>query len=567
MGSDLGILSSLGAGSNGVLSYNVIDKLKNADEDLMVKPLEDKLDLLQKKDKALSQFITIASTVKSDIIDLAEGTSFAKVSTNVSGSSVSVDANDGVKPQDFDIDVKNLAKNDIYESKGFASLDSQVTSQDATLKLGVGGASVTINLKAGATLSDLKDAINNANAGVTADIINTGIGDDPYKLILKANDTGKDNIIEFDYGSIDDLGFNQTVYKSATYSSDTDSVNNSGSDQTFKVTVNGTTYSMNVANGETVSDFIDAINNGELKDANGNSLKGISASFTNDQIQISLQHIGDISFDDTNLTTDINDNTDFTNPARIQTAEDAIFDYNNVEIERSSNKVTDLIPGVTINLLSEGDSQVSITTNVDDIAQSIQKFVADYNKMVSNLQNLTAYDKDSGTVGLFQGNSDFTMIEPKLSSDIFDTILDYTTTQKDLNGFSYEAKAIFSAADIGLSMDRNGMLSFDVDKFKDAYSKHPDLVKNFSTEVFSKINSDFETIATGDHSSLELLSQEIKDEEKSYQKRIDSMKEFLDTKYDIMAKKFAAYDEAINRLNTMSNALNMAIQQEINSKK
>ncbi len=562
---DFGTLSSLGIGS-GVLNSNLIDKLKNADEQLMIDPLKSKLDLLQKRQTALSKFITIASTVKSDTIDLAQGTAFEKVSTNVNGSSVSVSASAGVKPQVFDINVKNIAKNDIYESKGFASLDTQIANSDATLTLGVGTSSVNINLNAGATLSDLKDAINNANAGVSAQIIDTGIGNDPYKLILKANDTGKDNIIKFDYGSIDDLGLNQTVYESASYSSDTDEVNNSGAEQTFKASINGIDYSMNVANGATVSDFVNAINNGDLQDSSGNSLKGISASFTNGHIQISLQQIGDISFDDTNLTTDINNNTDFTNSNRIQTAEDAVFDYNNVEIERSKNEVTDLIPGVSINLLSSGDSQVNIDSNIDDITKSIQQFVADYNAMISNLQNLTAFNKDSGNVGLFQGNSDFTMISSKLSSDLFDTTLNYTTTQSDLNGNSYQTQAIFSAADMGLSMNRTGMLSFDATTFQNTYAKHPDLVEQFTTNAFTKLDSDFDSIATGNNSDLELLSQNIQNQEKDYQNRIDSMNEYLDTKYNIMSEQFALYNDTINQFNVQSKSLNMTIQQAINSK-
>ena len=106
---DFGALSSLGIGS-GVLSYDVIDKLKKADEHLMIDPLKTKLDLTKKREKALSEFITIASTVKTDIMDLADGTLFAKVNTSVNGGSVDVKANDGVKPQSFDIDVENLAQ-------------------------------------------------------------------------------------------------------------------------------------------------------------------------------------------------------------------------------------------------------------------------------------------------------------------------------------------------------------------------------------------------------------------------------------------------------------------------
>lgn len=47
---DFGSLSSLGIGS-GVLTADVIDKLKKADKELMVKPIEAKLDLVKKEKK------------------------------------------------------------------------------------------------------------------------------------------------------------------------------------------------------------------------------------------------------------------------------------------------------------------------------------------------------------------------------------------------------------------------------------------------------------------------------------------------------------------------------------
>jgi flagellar hook-associated protein 2 len=562
---DFGALSSLGIGS-GVLNYDVIDKLKKADEELMVKPLESKIDLLKKREKALSQFVTIGSTVKTDIMDVADGTLFAKINTDVSGSSVSVEANDGVSPQDFSINVEQLAQNDIYESKGFASLDSVIANSDTTIQLGVGDLTTSITLKSGATLQDLKDAINNANAGVTASIIDTGIGDNPYKLVLKADNTGADNIIKLDYSSLEDLGLNATNYTSATYSSDTDLVNNSGSDQTFSITVNGNTYSMNVADGTTVKDFVDAINNGDLKDSDGNSL-GISASFTDGKIQFNLKAVGDIKIDDSNLTTAFNDNTDFTNSNRLQTAQNAKFTYNGVEVERSSNKIDDLITGVTINLNSTGESRVTIKNDIDGIVKAIKKFVADYNAMISNLQSLTAYDKDQGTVGLFQGDSDFTMLESRFSNDLFGTTFSYKTDVYDRNGNKYTQNAFFSAADAGFDMNRTGMISFDENKFRESFNKNPDIAKRWFTTTFTKLKDDFEMTITGDHSDLNLLDQNIKNEEKSYEDRIDSMKKFLDTKYDIMAKQFAAYDDTINQFNSMSQALNMAIQQAINSKK
>ncbi|ACM93432.1 flagellar hook-associated protein 2 [Nautilia profundicola AmH] len=566
---DIGTLSSLGIGS-GVLNYDLIDKLKQADEDAMVKPLEDKLDLLKKKESALSQFITIGSTVKTDILDLADGSLFAKVSTSVNGSSVNVTANDGVEPQTFDINVSQLAENDVFQSNGFASTDSIINNSgsDLTLSIGVGGVETTFSLKAGGTLEDLKEAINNANAGVTASIIDTGIGDNPYKLVLKANNTGEDNYIQFNYSGLDDLGFNATNYSSVAYSSDTDLVNNSGTDQTFKITVNGTEYSMNVADGTTVSDFIDALNSGELKDSEGNSLK-LNASYNNETgaINFGIQAIGDISIDDTGLTTDINNNTDFTNANRLQTAQDAVFTYNGVEVQRASNTVEDLITGVTINLESEGESTVSITSNVDDMVDAIKKFVADYNAMISNLQSLTAYDKDTGNVGLFQGDSDFTMLSSRFSNDLFGVVMSNKTTSYDLNGNEFTMNTIFTAADVGFSMDKTGMISFDEDKFREAYNKDSDLTNRLFGSMFTNLKTDFETTITGDNSNLNLLDREIKDEEDRYQDRIDAMNKYLETKYEIMAKQFAAYDEMINKFNTQSQIIQQTIDQAIAAKK
>ena len=564
---DLGTLSSLGIGS-GVLNYDVIDKLKNADTDVMVKPMEDKVDLLKKKESALSQFITIGATVKGDISDIADGTLFAKVTTNVVGSSVEVTANDGVKPQEFSINVTQLAQNDIYESNGFASMDSIIntSSNPITLNLGVGDVFTSITLQAGATLNDLKDAINNANAGVTASIIDTGIGDNPYKLVIKANETGADNVIKLDYSQIEDLGFNQTTYKSATFTSDTDVINNSGSTQTFSIDINGTTYSMDVTNGMSVSDFVNALNNGELKDSEGNSLK-MNASFNTNtgQIEFNLNAIGDITINDSNLLTNFNDNTDFTNANRLQTAQNSKFTYNGVEVERSSNTIEDLITGVTINLKSTGESSVKIESGVDDIVEAIKKFVADYNSMVSNIQSLTAYNKDTGDVGLFQGDSDFTMLESIFSGDLFGTTYTYKTDAYDRNGNLYTQNQFFNATTVGFDMDRNGMISFDETKFKEAFEQNPDITQNWFETTFTKLNNDFERTITGDKSNLSLLDQNIKDEEKRYEDRIDAMKKFLDTKYEIMAKQFAAYDEMINKFNAMSNSLLMVINQEINN--
>ncbi len=566
---EFGTLASLGAGSNNVLSFDKIDGLKEIEKKAMVAPAENKLDMLKKKEKALSEFITIGATVKSDVLDLADGTLFAKVSSSVSGDSVSVKADDGVKPQTFKIDVEQLAQNDVYQSEGFSSQDYIINSSadSVTLKIGIGGNLTSFTLSSNATLNDLKDAINDADADVTASIIDTGLDENPYKLILKAKNTGEDNVIEFDYSAIENLNLNATNYASASYSSDSDLVNDSGSDQTFKITVNGTDYTMNVLNGTTVNDFIDALNNGELKDSDGNSLK-INATYNNDTnaINFNIQAIGNITIDDTNLTTNFNDNTDFSNNNRLQVAQDAKFKYNGVDIQRATNKVEDLIKGVNVELKKTGESTVSITSNIDDMIKSIKQFVADYNSMISNLQNLIAYNKDEGTVGLFQGDSNFTMLSSKFSDDIFNPFLNTTEIKTDLNGREYKVNTIFTATNVGFEQNRSGMISFKEEEFKKAYEKKPELVKELFGKIFTNLKNDFEMKITGDKSNLNLLDKEIKDEEDDYEDRIKTMNDFLDTKYEIMAKRYAAYDNIIGQFDAQTQALQMAISAAIAAK-
>ncbi|HRC45117.1 MAG TPA: flagellar filament capping protein FliD, partial [Nitrospira sp.] len=58
------------------------------------------------------------------------------------------------------------------------------------------GTNQTVNLSAGATLDDLRSAINDLGAGVTASVINTGTETSPaYRLTLSATSSGADNTI------------------------------------------------------------------------------------------------------------------------------------------------------------------------------------------------------------------------------------------------------------------------------------------------------------------------------------------------------------------------------------
>ena len=77
--------------------------------------------------------------------------------------------------------------------------DTAVTTSDTTLayKLGTSGQTVNVAVPANTTLTQLADLINKAsdNPGVTATVVNSGTGANPFHLVLTANKTGEDNRI------------------------------------------------------------------------------------------------------------------------------------------------------------------------------------------------------------------------------------------------------------------------------------------------------------------------------------------------------------------------------------
>ena len=72
-----------------------------------------------------------------------------------------------------------------------------VSGSSATFSFQLGsGSTQTVNLASDATLDDLKNAINDLGAGVSASTLNTGTEASPaYRLVLTSNDTGASNAI------------------------------------------------------------------------------------------------------------------------------------------------------------------------------------------------------------------------------------------------------------------------------------------------------------------------------------------------------------------------------------
>jgi flagellar hook-associated protein 2 len=187
---------------------SIVDGLINVDSAPM-RNIQSKVTTLQSKVSAYQSLNTKLSALSDKVNTLLFGATeapivqpysfsdrlsksvFAKCGvTSSDANAISADASNANSAGDYSITVSSLAQAKTMASAGFSDT-AATTTGTGTLTITTGSNNpviVTIN-SSNSTLKGVRDAINNANAGVTATIINDG-SSAPYKLLITADDTG-----------------------------------------------------------------------------------------------------------------------------------------------------------------------------------------------------------------------------------------------------------------------------------------------------------------------------------------------------------------------------------------
>ncbi|WP_121022551.1 flagellar filament capping protein FliD [Helicobacter vulpis] len=193
----VGQLSSLGLGSK-VLNYDVIDKLKKADEDMMVKPIEKKMEANLEKQKALVEIETLISNLRSPAKALSDYSTYTARNSSVSGGTLKASVSPGIPIQNIKVDVESLAQGDINEvGTHFSSRDDAFSQFDTTLRFYTNRQNYAVKIKAGMSVSDVAQAITDATDGAVMGIVMKTGGSKPYQLMINGKNTGADNRIYF----------------------------------------------------------------------------------------------------------------------------------------------------------------------------------------------------------------------------------------------------------------------------------------------------------------------------------------------------------------------------------
>lgn len=228
-------------------------------------------------------------------------------------------------------------------------------------------------------------------------------------------------------------------------------------------TFNTGTLSIKVGSGSPIDITIDATNNSlsGIRNAINNANAGVSASIVNDgtnqRLVLTSKTLGSNGAISVTATDSGSGGTfalsglDSTSLVQLQAADDAKFSVNGLAVTRSTNSVSDVVTGLTLNLGKAGSSTITVSKDNSTAVNAITAFVTAYNAVVSQNSSLTAYDAATKTDSILTGDSTVRSIQDKLASLIGASV-------------SNVAGGLSHLSDVGLSLQKDGTLALDTAK-------------------------------------------------------------------------------------------------------
>lgn len=160
------------------------------------------------------------------------------------------------------------------------------------------------------------------------------------------------------------------------------------------------------------------------------------------------------------------------------TAQNANFKLNGVSVSKSSNSISDVVQGVTLNLSKITTSSVTLTVARDtaSINTAINSFVKGYNDLATTLKNVSAYDAASQRGAILQGDATVRSLQTQLRGIIGSSV---TGTAGDLTTLS----------SVGIEFQKDGTLSVNQSKLNNAMSNHFDQIAGLFASVGKSTDS------------------------------------------------------------------------------
>ncbi len=162
---------------------------------------------------------------------------------------------------------------------------------------------------------------------------------------------------------------------------------------------------------------------------------------------------------------------DTANPAgmaRTQVGQNAQATINGVSISSASNRLSDTLPGLTIQLsqVTSAPVEIEVNTDLEAAKKNLQGFVDAYNALNTTLVNATRYDEGTKKAGALQGDS---------------TAVGLQNALRGMMGSITASSPFERLSDIGIDIKSGGKMELKADKLDAALGNYEGLKALFTT--------------------------------------------------------------------------------------
>jgi flagellar hook-associated protein 2 len=133
-------------------------------------------------------------------------------------------------------------------------------------------------------------------------------------------------------------------------------------------------------------------------------------------------------------------------------------------VSRSSNTVDDVVSGVTLHLHDTTDAngeEITLTRDIQLVKDKLNQMVTAYNFVVEHIKETTGYDETTQVGGVLMGDYIVSTIQYQFREPLIEQAA----------GFLEDIDSFLTPANIGLEIDKDGVLSLDTNVFDEAIAE------------------------------------------------------------------------------------------------
>jgi flagellar hook-associated protein 2 len=238
-----------------------------------------------------------------------------------------------------------------------------------------------------------------------------------------------------------------------------------------------------------------------------------------------------------------------------QMGSDATATINGIDITSASNTLTNVVDGLTINLLKTTASavDVSVALDTETVKTKINDFVTAFNELASYMRTQMAYNAETKVGGALQGDSSAVGLLRQLRNVI--------------NVESTASSAWSNLADIGIALKSDGTLAVDATALNTGLANLPELKKFFSATGADTASTGFmqrfkemADLALGSQGTFQTRDESLKAMQRRYSRTQESLEARLAQTESRVRKQFTALDATMSQLNGLSGYLTQQLK-------